>query len=171
LAWADYAIRDFRAKAPPVSSDDAAAALALADPGAHLVRGGGTFISPEGAAIRFDVARAGEGAAALPGATIYDMFAQNPLDFDLEARKTLWTHPGRARNEAFFYAMHGDSAAEVQSNLTAITCRGQTATATFQMTTRNCVAVQLQAALVRWPLSRPPMTPLSPTRAAASTGG
>jgi len=158
---ADCALRDFMALPLPLTSDNIATALELAYPGSRADTGAGLFTAPDGQVILLLPARAVSDRARLDRATIGDMFAQAyPLDGDRARRLTPWADPGRARNDAFFRALYGDTAAQVGARLTTVRYQGQTVAAAFQVTTRACVAVQLQAALSALQAMSPGIDPL-----------
>lgn len=146
-ASADCALRDFLAMPLPAAAEPLSLAIETAYPGVAAGGMPGQVLVPDGGPIPLAPARGLEGAALLEGATIGDMFAQRyPLTFDLDARLAPWFDPGRARNDAFFRALYGDSAAEVERDLVTVAYPGG-AGAQFRVTVRHCVAAQLAAAL------------------------
>ena len=85
--------------------------------------------------------------ARLTDATFADQFAYPyPLTFDLTQRTVPWTDPGRVRDDAFFRALWFGTEAEARASLVPVTFDGAEVQATFQVTTRNCVATQLALA-------------------------
>lgn len=147
-ARADCLARDFMALALAPGGDPVEIALESAYPGSDLDLAAGQFVTPGGAVVAFGPARQVSDAARLQSATIGDMFAQTyPLDFDLNGRLTPWADPGRARNDALFRALYGDSAAEVRAALVTVRYASDRVRAEFAVTTRHCVAAQLAAAL------------------------
>jgi len=83
----------------------------------------------------------------LANPSVLEQFQQTyPLPFDLALRTEPWFDPGRARNDAFFRALYGGTEAETSANLVRVDYPGAQR-ARFAMTTRHCVATQLDAAL------------------------
>lgn len=149
----DCAPRDFLTMALPRGGDPVETALEVAYPGADLDAGQGVFVTPDGQDVPYAPARAVSGAARLEGATIGDMFAQvYPLDFDPDARLVPWADPGRARNDAFFRALYGDSPDDVRAALVTVRHGG----AAFTVTARHCAAAQLATALAAIAALDPP---------------
>ncbi|MCC7320273.1 MAG: M15 family metallopeptidase [Rubellimicrobium sp.] len=154
----DCALRDFLTMPLPGAGGDAVVvALEAAYPGLRADAGAGTITTPQGATVPLAPARDLEGAARLEGATVGDMFAQTyPPGYDLTARSVPWADPGRARNDALFRALYGDSARAVRAALVRVTYAGPGAQAAFDVTTRQCVATQLRAALEEAAALSPP---------------
>lgn len=147
IASADCVARDFLAMDLPVATHPEAAALAAAYPGVALDSAGAVVHVPGADPVAYAPARDIGDAGRLDGATVGDMFAQRyPLTDDPAARMTPWFDPGRVRNDALFRALYGDSAAEVAQSLVSVAYPGATG-APFSVTTRQCVATQLAAAL------------------------
>lgn len=148
FASADCQPVDFLALPLPQSGDPMEIALETAYPGAVLDSAGRTFRTPGGMVIAFAPARVVGPAARLDGATLGDMFSYPyPLEFDLILRHTAWFDPGRVRNDAFFRAMYFETEASAQASLARVTYTGPALQSTFAVTTKNCVATQLDAAL------------------------
>lgn len=149
-ARADCQPIDFMTLSLPNSGDPVEIALEAAYPGADLDINAGTFQTPDGTVIPFAPARDVTPAARLDGATIGDMFTYlYPLEFDLTPRQTAWFDPGRVRDEAFFHALYFDSKASASASLASVDYTGPALRTTFAMTTKNCVATQLAAALAQ----------------------
>jgi hypothetical protein len=139
----DCAVRDFLTEPLPAGADPAPAALTAAYPG--LVVSGGTLTVGD-VSLPFAPARGLTGAAALEDATIGDQFGQTyPLGDGIAERLTPWFDPGRARSDALFRALWFPDESSARASLTTVTFAPTGAA--FAMTTRHCVAVQLQAAL------------------------
>jgi len=78
--------------------------------------------------------------------TMGDQFAWvYPLTRDLEARRAAFADPGRARHMGFFKVVYGNDIDDVAATLTRVQAGPN---ATFQVTTRQGVACQLQGALM-----------------------
>lgn len=89
----------------------------------------------------------GDQLATLESADLRDQFRYvYPLDFDLAPRKQPFHDPGRPRNDAFFRALYGHGAAEVQGLLTTVG-NPDLGPGRFAVTTRRGVDCQLSAAL------------------------
>lgn len=139
--------RDFLAlELPRHVADPVATALELAYPGLS-VRAGEVLLA-DGQRLPLGRDRGVSPAERLTSARIAEQFVQiYPLDFDLQSRRQAWFDPGRARNDAFFRALWFDSESAARASLTHVSYRGRGVTARFSVTTRHCVAAQLQAAL------------------------
>lgn len=147
-AGADCAPVDYLRIALPAPGDRVKQALELAYPGARLDRAAGVFVTAGGERVPALPLREVGPRARLDGATIGDQFAYlYPLAFDLAPRRTPWQDPGRVRNDAMFRALYFDSAGAVRGSLVTVRYRGKRQSASFQVTRKHCVHVQLQAAL------------------------
>jgi hypothetical protein len=143
---------DFMALNLPAASDDKRAAIKIAleyaYPGVRLDRDAGVLHLVDGNQIPYRPARAVAAAERLDNATLGDQFVYPyPLDFTLEARKQPYMDPGRVRNEAFFRAVFFDSKSAARKSLTSVKYKGKATRATFTVTKKHCVHVQLKAAL------------------------
>lgn len=150
FARADCQPVDFMALSMPNSGDPVEIALEAAYPGADLDISAGTFRTPDGTVVPYAPARDVAPAARLDGATLGDMFTYlYPLEFDLTPRQTAWFDPGRVRDEAFFQALYFDTEASASASLASVVYTGPALRTTFALTTKNCVATQLAAALAQ----------------------
>ena len=126
----------------------AAQALALAYPGLSVDLDKGSVTTEAGATFPFASARKVTGKALLEDATLGDQFVYlYPLAFSFEERKTPFFDPGRVRNETFFRHLFFDSRSEARKSLVKVGYKGKGATASFVVTRKHCVDVQLKAAL------------------------
>lgn len=144
----DCMVRDFLAL--PVATDPAripiAIALEAAYPGLNVDEVSRSVMI-NGQSIPLGNANPKSHKERLRNASIMDQFAQiYPLNFDLTAREVPWFDPGRARNDAFFRALYGDTEARVSVQLKRVEYRSPQKRARFAMTHRHCAARQLQAA-------------------------
>lgn len=132
---------------PLGSGDPVEVAVEAAYPGSDVDWTGGIFRAPDGTPVPIAPARAVGPAERLEGATFGDMYVYPyPLAFDLTQREVPWNDPGRVRNDAWFRALYGASEAEVRGTLVRAPYEAGV-TARFTVTTRQCVATQLQLAL------------------------
>jgi hypothetical protein len=145
-ARADCVVRDFLTMPLPAGSDPAATAVEAAYPGSDVHAG--VFATADNQTVPAEPKRDVGPAQRLDGATFGDMFVYRyPLTFDLTARGTAWNDPGRIRNDAFFRALYGETESEVRDTLVTVSFVGATVRTDFSVTSRNCVATQLGAAL------------------------
>lgn len=131
---------------PAGGGDPVAVAMRLAYPALEVEEGAGVRL-PDGAMVPFgdDPGRAPADRLADP--TLREQFHDPyPLSFDLAAREVPWFDPGRARVEALFRGLYGQTEAEVRGQLrkTAITGKAR---ASFLITDRHGAACQMAAAL------------------------
>lgn len=149
-------VRDFLTTPLPASSRPAISlALETAFPGV-IVDDAARTVSVGGARLPLGTAQP-DPKRRLTNASIADQFVQSyPLDFDLRARQQRWFDPGRARNDAFFRALYGQTEGQVARSLARASYKGTR----FAMTTRYCVASQLQAALNAIAAEGPAMDPI-----------
>lgn len=139
--------RDFLAMPLPVTAaDPLIVALTLAYPGLEVAAGEVRF--SDGRKLPLGGDRGLPPDQKLLNPSIAEQFVYlYPLDFDLEARQTPWFDPGRARNDAFFRTLYFDRIEAAAPTMTRVSHQGQRAAATFVVTTKHCVSVQLAAAL------------------------
>lgn len=151
-ASAACVVRDFLTDPLP-SGDPVEVAMETGFPGTDLDLAAGVLMLADGRSVPWAPARGVAGAAALDQATAGDMFAQRyPLTFDMTARLTPWFDPGRARNDAVFRALYGDSPAAVEAQLVPLR---HDSGAVFAVTQSQCAATQLEAVLAD-PAARDP---------------
>lgn len=150
VADADCAPRDFLTIPLPATSgmQAIAVALELAYPGVHVDPDTNSVRFADGTILPLGALRGLPDRQRLAAPTIAEQFEQPyPLQFDPTLRRTPWHDPGRARNSAFFTTLYFATEAEVTRDLRQVSYTGPTQRARFAMTTRYCVAQQLQAAL------------------------
>lgn len=136
-----------------------AAALELAYPGLTVDIAAGTVSVAGHSPLPLGEAPDRPAKARLEDSSIAEQFVQvYPLTFDLASRSEPWFDPGRARNDAFFRALYGTREADVAKTLVRVDYPGA-AGARFSMTTRQCAANQLAAALAAIAAEGPVMNP------------
>ena len=150
IARADgCAPRDYLVMPLPDTQGQSTIAIALetAYPGLKVDDAAQT-VTTGGKTLPLGMAHTGRPKARLANASIVDQFSQiYPLAFDLTARETPWFDPGRARNDALFRALYGQTEAEVAALLKRVEYRGPQRRARFAMNRQHCAARQLRAAL------------------------
>lgn len=151
--------RDFLAHPLPAATGRSAAAVALetAYPGLVVDEAAGT-VTVSGAVLPLGDDPGRPPRARLADPSILESFAQPyPLTFDLAARAQPWFDPGRARHEGLLRALYGGDEAEVARHQARVDYRGDGTTARFAVSSRQCVAAQLQAALDAIAAETPPL--------------
>lgn len=141
-------VRDFMTL-PLAASGRPAFALALesAYPGLRVDEAAGQVTLDDGQVLPLGRNDGRDPRAVLGSASIAEQFLQvYPLNFDLDARETQWFDPGRFRNDAFFRALWFNDEASAARSLKTVQYPGQQVQPRFAMTTKHCVAAQLQAA-------------------------
>lgn len=109
---------------------------------------GGEVVFPGDTRLPLGVLRPVEPRERLKDPTIAEQFLYRyPLDFDLSVRRTPWYDPGRLRNDAFFRTLYPGGKTDIRKSLEAMRYPGLRIKSKFAATTRNCVNVQLKAAL------------------------
>lgn len=143
------AVRDFRSLSLiNPAADPIATALEVAYPGLTVEREKGVVRFADGRRLTLGDASDLPPDELLDRGRILDQFKYvYPLDFDLQYRKTAWVDPGRVRNDAFFRTLYFPSRAEAVHSLTKVVFTGAAVSATFSVTRKHCVHVQLAAAL------------------------
>ncbi len=143
------AARDFLTMKLSGSGDPIERALEMSYSGLDADFAKGVISLPSGASLAFLPARVGvSGKALMDGATIGDQFTYlYPLAFSLEERKQSFFDPGRVRNEAFFRELYFGSRSEARKSLAKVIYRGQSQSASFLVTRKYCMHIQLKAAL------------------------
>ena len=137
---------DFLQMKLPAHENATKAALETAYPG--LKMDAETITLASGKRLAFEGPRDVIPAERLENATLGDMFTYiYPLDFQLQRRKAPFYDPGRVRNEAFFKAVFFANKGATQKSLAKTRFRGKAVTASFMVTKKHCVHVQLTAAL------------------------
>lgn len=148
VATAACEARDFMSL-PLVPSGRPAHALALeaAYPGLRVDEEAGLVTLADGQVLMLGRNEGRDPRAVLGSASIAEQFLQvYPLSFDLRARETRWFDPGRFRNDAFFRALWFNDETSAADALVSVQYHGQRVQPRFAMTTKHCVAQQLQAA-------------------------
>lgn len=136
--------------------DPVEAALAFAYPSLTIVDGAVQF--DNGARLPIGPDRGLPAPDRLGDPTLREQFSQTyPLAFDLSLRETPWMDPGRARNDAFFRNLYFATKEAAARTLVRVGYQRGATRAAFKVTTRNCVADQLQAALDEIRVSGAPM--------------
>lgn len=146
-ADAECVARDFLSlDLPERVADPVVAALSAAYPMLTIVSG--DVRVPDGTVVPLGVDRGLAARERIAAPTVVEQFTDvYPLGFDLDARRTPWFDPGRARNDAFFRALYFSSRETAAATMTEVTYRGTSAPVPFVVTTKHCVAAQLSAAL------------------------
>ena len=141
-------LRDFLEMPLPQTDRPAIAlALELAYPGLRVDESAGHVLLADGARLPLGRKTGRPARDILADASIAEQFVQvYPLAFDLSARETPWFDPGRFRNDAFFRALWFDDEASAARSLVSVRYKGAQAQPRFAMTTKHCVAHQLEGA-------------------------
>ncbi|TVS05148.1 MAG: M15 family peptidase [Rhodobacteraceae bacterium] len=141
-------LSDFMAMPLPASERPAVAlALELAYPGLRVDEMAGKVILADGDRLPLGRDTGRTPRDILADASIAEQFVQvYPLAFDLSARETPWFDPGRFRNDAFFRALWFNDEASAARSLVSVRYPRKRAQPRFAMTTKHCVAHQLDGA-------------------------
>lgn len=125
------------------------AALETAYPGLSVNDANGFISFPNGEQVALGETRHQmDPLQRLANPTVREQFLfVYPLGHDLESRKLEFNDPGRLRNDAFFRALYFGDKKSAQATLTRVKYKSKKVSKRFSVTTKNCVAVQLAAAL------------------------